>query len=196
MTESADYLFDAFISYTRDHPAGTWVSERLFRDFVGYLAEELGRKPKVFFDRLEIQPGDDWDAKIRWGLRTSKVLVAICSSRYFYDSDYCRMEWSSFGDCEVGGTRIHRPRVPVRYNDGHRFPAEARQLQQADFSEANFIIEAFYKNDARAVVYEENVRRLAVAVTKALEQVPPFSTASVVPEPSVITVQPLRQPRL
>jgi len=94
------------------------------------------------------------------------------------------------------GENIYRPRVPVRYNDGHRFPAEAQQIQQADFSDANYIIEAFYKTDARAVIYEENVRRLAVAVANAIDAAPPFNPNFTIAEPPPFEHQPLAQPRL
>src|SRR5215831_11674216 len=112
-----DYTYDVFVSYTRDHPVGTWVTERFLRDFVGYLGEELGRRPLVFFDQHEISAGEDWERKLESGLKTSRVLVAVCSARYFLDSRYCRMEWYSFGEVTTSESKVHRPRVPLRFND-------------------------------------------------------------------------------
>ena len=160
-----DYAYDVFLSYTRDHPAGTWVKDRFLKDFRGYLSEELGQRARIFFDQEVIQTGEDWGARLHWGLRHSKVLVAVCSARYFNDSEYCEMEWHSFAN---------RPRVPVRYNDGDRFPADAKRTQQADFSECNFLVEAFYRNDQRAVNYEDNVRKLARAAVAQILNAPPF----------------------
>lgn len=161
-----DYLYDVFLSYTRDHPVGTWVKDRFLRDFRGYLSEELGQRVRIFFDQEVIQTGEDWEEKLRWGLRHSKALVAICSARYFRDSDYCDMEWRSFDG---------RPRVPARYNDGEQFPEEAKRIQQADFSKCNLIVEAFYRNDQRAVLYEDNVRKLAQAAVEQIRAAPAFN---------------------
>lgn len=191
-----DYAYDVLVSYTRAHPVGTWVKDRLLRDFIGYLAEELGRRPKVFFDQHDIQPGDNWVAKIDIAIKKSRVLVAVCSARYFYDSEYCRREWYSFGELDVGGKKLYRPRVPIRYNDGKTFPVEARETQQADFSGCNYLIEAFYKNDVRAVTYEDNVRALAIAVVSAIENAPPYTTQFSVMQPPDRCAGPLNQPRL
>ncbi len=97
------YVFDVFMSYKRSHPSGTWVRERLYKDFTGYLGEELGRDARVFFDQRDIQAGEHWVTKLDWALNVSKVLVAVCSARYFFDSEYCRKEWYSFGELEVDG---------------------------------------------------------------------------------------------
>jgi hypothetical protein len=77
---ASDYVHDVFVSYTRDHPAGTWVKDRFMKDFRGYLAEALGRRVAIFFDQDEIQPGEIWDEQICAALLHSKVLVAICSA--------------------------------------------------------------------------------------------------------------------
>src|SRR5690349_10693423 len=98
-----DYVYDAFVSYTRDHPVSTWVKQRLLSDFRGYLSEELGRRATVFFDEHEITAGENWEQKLKWALTVSRVLVAVCSARYFYDSQYCRMEWYTFGEVNVRG---------------------------------------------------------------------------------------------
>ena len=128
MVPAEDYLYDVFVSYTRDHPVATWVKDRFFRDFVGYLSEELGRRALVFF------PGEVWEERLRWGLKNSRVLLAVCSARYFRDSEFCSMEWKAFGEVVIDPrTKVLRPRVPLRYNDGNTFPPEARALQAADF---------------------------------------------------------------
>lgn len=191
-----EYVYDVFLSYTRAHPAGTWVKDRLLNDFKGYLAEELGRNPRVFFDQHDIQTGENWAKKLEWALKVSKVLVAVCSARYFYDSKCCRMEWYSFGELEVDGQKLNRPRVPIRYNDGKAFPTDAQETQQADFSECNYIIEAFYKNDSRAVAYEDNVRSLAKAVVAAIEKAPPYTPAFLIAQPEDRPNVTLGQPRL
>ncbi len=106
------------------------------------------------------------------------------------------MEWHTFGEVIVEGRRVYRPRIPLRYNDGNSFPPEAKSIQQVDFSDANSIIEAFYKNDIRAIAYEDNVRKLAKAVVKAISDAPDFRAEFPVHGPTTITPPPLKQPRL
>ncbi len=190
------YVYDVFLSYNRAHPSGTWVKDRLYKDFLGYLGEELGRDPKVYFDQEDIQAGEHWGKKLDWALKVSKVLVAVCSARYFYDSEYCRKEWYSFGELEVDGQTVNRPRVPIRYNDGKAFPPEAREIQHSDFSECNYLMEAFYKNDTRAIIYEDNVRALARAVVVAISNAPEYTAAFAVCQPAGRPVPVLEQPRL
>jgi hypothetical protein len=196
MKTEVDYVYDVFVSYTRNHPVGTWVSNRFFRDFVGYLSGALGRDARVFFDQRDIAAGEDWERKLQWALGVSRVLLAVCSARYFYDSDYCQMEWCTFGDVSVEGGIVRRPRVPLRYNDGDRFPPEAKVLQQVDFSEANLIIEAFYKHDVRAIAYEDKVRTLAGDVAVAIAGAPPFSVGFPISKPPKVPLPPMKQPRL
>jgi hypothetical protein len=172
------------------------VKEHLLKDFAGYLNEELGHKARVFYDRDEIVPGDDWKQALQRGLKQSKVLVAVCSARYFYDSEYCLTEWHAFGNVSVGDWKVHRPRILAKYNDGDSFPEEANSIQQVDFSNANSIIEAFYKNDARAIVYEENVKMLARGAVKAIRNAPEFSDEFPVYELAGVMPPRLKQPRL
>jgi len=195
-----DYIYDVFVSYTRDHPVGTWVKERFMRDFVGFLSDALERRAEVFFDQEAIAAGDDWEEKLRWGLKVSRVLVAVCSGRYFKDSQYCSMEWSSFGDVFLDESnpesKINRPRVPLRYSDGNTFPPEAKALQAADFFNANSIIEAFYKNDVRAIAYEDNLRALSQAVARKIEMAPPFDLRFPVRNATPVMSVRIGQPRL
>jgi hypothetical protein len=196
MNETTGYIYDVFFSYTRSHPAGTWVKDHLLGDFMGYLAEELIRQPKVFFDQYEIQTGENWEEKILWGLKMSKVLVAVCSARYFYDSLYCLVEWYTFGEQIIEGIKVNRPRVPIRYNDGQYFPPEVQKTQQVDFSSSNYIVDAFYKNDTRAIVYEENVKKLAQGVVHAISIAPSFNPNFPVVQPPDVPKRPLPQPLL
>jgi hypothetical protein len=59
---------------------------------------------------------------------------------------------------------------------GKSFPEDAKQIQQADFSKCNLIVEAFYRSDQRAVTDEDNVRKLAQAARaqkrKTMERMP------------------------
>jgi hypothetical protein len=200
MLPEADYTYDVFVSYTRDHPVGTWVKERFMRDFVGFLSDELGRRSLVFFDQDAISAGEIWEDRLRWGLKFSRVLLAVCSGRYFKDSQYCSMEWSSFGkvclDESHPESTIYRPIVPLRYSDGNTFPPEAKALQAADFVNANSIIEAFYKNDVRAIAYEDNLRALSQAVARAIEAAPPFDPRFPVGKATPVMSVRIGQPRL
>jgi hypothetical protein len=196
MKPETDYVYDVFVSYTRDHPVGTWVEDRFLKDFEGFLQDRLGRKATVFYDRRAIRAGEDWQQELERGLKLSRVLVAVCSARYFQDSPYCQMEWYTFGDRGLKGKKVHRPRVPVRYSDGKSFPPDAKAVQWVDFSNANYIVEAFYRTDKRAVDYEDKVRELAEAVVEAIDRAPKYDPGFSIARPAQRPERPIRQPRL
>src|ERR1051325_4475874 len=55
------------------------------------LAKQLREDETAFFDQRSIEVGDVWTEKLREGLRTARVLVAICAPAYLA-SEYCGKE--------------------------------------------------------------------------------------------------------
>jgi tetratricopeptide (TPR) repeat protein len=55
---------------------------------------------RIFFDREAIRDMNDWEMRIRTGLRESRVMIAMLSPAYF-ESTYCRKEWEWFADHET-----------------------------------------------------------------------------------------------
>ena len=90
--DSSEY--DLFISYARKDNATGWVSglfDAIYEDFRGFSSEPF----KIFFDTKEIHSRQDWELRLREGLRSSRVLL-MCLSPDYLKSPYCRWEWEEF----------------------------------------------------------------------------------------------------
>jgi tetratricopeptide (TPR) repeat protein len=86
--------YDVFISYARADNEGGWVSElrdAIYADFRTFSSEPF----KIFFDTEEIRSRQDWESRLREGLRSSRVLL-MCLSPNYLKSIYCRWEWEEF----------------------------------------------------------------------------------------------------
>jgi hypothetical protein len=77
--------FDLFISYAhaddrdQDHRKVTALVEAIKVDYLRVVGTPL----EVFFDVKEIRTMDDWESRIKLGLRQSKMMVAVLSPAYF-----------------------------------------------------------------------------------------------------------------
>jgi hypothetical protein len=86
--------YDVFISYARRDDAQGWVSglrDAIYEDFRAFSSEPF----RIFFDQSEIHSRQDWELRLRQGLRSSKVLL-VCLSPNYLNSEYCKWEWEEF----------------------------------------------------------------------------------------------------
>lgn len=97
MNDERDYEYELFVSYAHADNTGENVG-RVTAIVQAIQAEHLrrtGSQLRVFFDTAEIRTGDDWENRIKTGLRQSKLMLAIISPTYFRSS-YCRREWEEY----------------------------------------------------------------------------------------------------
>ena len=166
------YAYDVFLSYKRNAPVEPWVKQFFLPNLRDWLKEEIGgAAPKIFFDQECIEWGERWKDKLREGLHSSKVLLAVCSPSYFR-SPWCRYEWETFALREqvVGGRGL---RIPITHNDGKHFPQDAKDLQAMNFSDCVSVMPAF-PNHPKAMIFEEKIRELVPAIARALRDAPQF----------------------
>ena len=96
--------YDVFISYSRADNETGWVTglrDAIYEDFREFSSEPF----RIFFDTSEIHSRQDWELRLREGLRSSKVLL-ICLSPNYLMSPYCRWEFEEFARVQaqrVGG---------------------------------------------------------------------------------------------
>ncbi len=86
--------YDVFLSYARRDDAAGWVSglrDAIYDDFREFSSEPF----RIFFDTEEIVSHQDWEVRLREGLRSSRVLL-VCLSPSYLRSNYCRWEWEEF----------------------------------------------------------------------------------------------------
>lgn len=89
------YLF--FFSYASINQK---LSPTEFERFKNSLKSEVIQRTQitgedVYVDKSEISIGDKWEPNLLNGLQTSRVLVCLCSTKYF-QSDYCGLEYNFF----------------------------------------------------------------------------------------------------
>jgi hypothetical protein len=167
-----NYVYDVFLSYKRNEIVGRWVNDFFYPILRGWLTEANdGLAPKIFFDRECIDWGDDWKDRLIAAVKTSRVLLAICSPSYFR-SNWCTFEWLSFAKREQVA-KASRLRIPVKHNDGHSFPDDVWALQMMDFSDCVSASTAF-SSSPRALILEDKVRQLAPTLAKAMQEAPAF----------------------
>jgi len=100
--DSLDY--DVFLSYARADDVEGWVSglrDAVYDDFREFSSEPF----RIFFDTTEIRGRQDWELRLRHGLRSSRVLL-VCLSPSYLRSVYCRWEWEEFARLQarrIGG---------------------------------------------------------------------------------------------
>jgi tetratricopeptide (TPR) repeat protein len=86
--------YDVFISYARKDNETGWVSglrDAIYDDFKEFSSEPF----RIFFDTEAIRGRQDWELRLRHGLRTSRVLL-VCLSPNYLRSEYCKWEWEEF----------------------------------------------------------------------------------------------------
>jgi tetratricopeptide (TPR) repeat protein len=148
--------YDVFLSYARADDVEGWVSglrDAVYDDFREFSSEPF----RIFFDTTEIRGRQDWELRLRQGLRSSRVLL-VCLSPNYLRSTYCRWEWEEFarlqarrvggGDpvtgvyfVELGGDADYEAQVVVWRHEVERvqlqqlqpwFPAGVAALQDAE----------------------------------------------------------------
>jgi FxsC-like protein len=77
------------------------------------LEESRTDRQIAFFDTESIQSGTVWEPEIEKALRTSRVMICLCSSAYV-DSMYCGREFQVFWERREEYIRIHQPQKDLR----------------------------------------------------------------------------------
>jgi hypothetical protein len=146
-----DYKYDVFISYERDSLTKGWITEHFlphFRTWVRMKIEDVCKRKSfpIFFDSSQIDPtfpadlkqkvegiapGSNGDAALRDAIRTSRCMVGIWNSPYFF-SDWCNFEWQSFYRRSDKTNR--NLLLAARVHDGNSFPQKAAARLWFDFS--------------------------------------------------------------
>ncbi len=92
--------YDLFISYSHKDDADGWVTALVATLQADHCPEFSPTPLRLFFDRHDIRDMDDWERRIRLGLKSAKVMLAILSPNYFA-SQYCRQEWQEYREHET-----------------------------------------------------------------------------------------------
>ncbi|MTD58253.1 TIR domain-containing protein [Amycolatopsis sp. RM579] len=166
------YEYDVFISYHRTGAlVPAWVRNHFHPRLAELLDENLPREAKIFFDE-EITSGGKWPYEVRSALQRARIVVAVCSPKYFYD-EWCLAEWYSMAKREqlvVPGQGLI---YPVIFCDSANFPGYAHERRMRDLKNWNQPYAHF--QDAPAYLdFHREMERIAIELTGLLDEVPPW----------------------
>ncbi|MEU4251409.1 TIR domain-containing protein [Amycolatopsis sp. NPDC026612] len=182
------YEYDVFISYQR---SGRDISEWVKNHFHPRLAEVLDnnfyRDVRIFCDD-QVRTGASWAGEVRTALLRTRVLVPVCSPKYFRD-EWCLAEWHSMAQREELATRQDRTRpliYPVIFCDSQSFPGWAVERRMRDLRQWNHPFEHFQTAPAY-LDFNQEIKGIAEELEELIDRAPdwrddwPVSTP--VPEP-------------
>ncbi len=107
------YEYDIFLSYPFTGTIKDWVVD--IKEMLAQKLEDEGLKgPRIFFDRKDLQTGDDWPKELRDAHLRSKVFVPVLCTPYF-QSGWCTSEWVNAYD--RASTEKKNLVFPIRFND-------------------------------------------------------------------------------
>ncbi len=189
------YEYDVFISYQRTgRLVPAWVRNHFHPRLCELLDENLARDVKIFFDG-DVQGGGKWPYELRSALQRTRILVAVCSPKYFLN-EWCLAEWHSMAKREelVIPDRPQGLIYPVIFNDSENFPAYAHERRMRSLKEWNQPYEHFQVAPAYLDFHRE-MERIATELTDLFEQVPPWRPDWPVETPEPGSLGPSRLPR-
>lgn len=165
------YEYDVYISYKRvgaNVPA--WIRNHFYPLLSDWLSEWHDRDVKVFFDE-RVPIGASWPDQVRTALLRSRILVPVCSPRYFKD-EWCVAEWYSMAQREeVVGARTLM--YPVIFCDSDTFPDWAKARRMRNFKNWNQPTPQFESTPAYAEFHRE-MNLVAEELVTLIEDAPPW----------------------
>lgn len=169
------YEYDVFISYQRDSGlVSSWVRNHFHPRLAELLDNNSDRDVKIFFDQNG-HVGSVWPLEVRAALQRTRILVSVCSPKYF-QSEWCLAEWHSMARREqlVGMASAERPQgliYPVIFCDSKNFPGYAHARRMWDLKAWNQPYEHFQASMAYLDFHHE-VEGIAEELDELIEQVP------------------------
>ncbi|PPK60995.1 TIR domain-containing protein [Actinokineospora auranticolor] len=169
------YKYDVFISYQRDSPTvAPWVRTHFHQLLCELLDDNTDEEISVYYDE-EGRAGGLWPVEIRHALRHSRVLVPVCSPKYFR-REWCMAEWHSMQSREkiAGLGTLERPFGlihPVIYSDSEYFPKYVHERRTVDLRPWNFP-EPHFQDTPAFLDLRRALTRFAIDLIDALDLVP------------------------
>jgi hypothetical protein len=169
------YEYDVFISYRRTaSDISAWIRHHFHPRLSEVLDNNRYEDVKIFFDD-QVRVGSSWPAELRSALRSSRVLVPVCSPKYFRD-EWCLAEWASMAEREAltaGPPGEHQRQLiyPVIFCDSRNFPEWARERRLRDLQQWNHPFEHFQTAPAY-LDFNQEIKRIALELEELIEGAP------------------------
>jgi hypothetical protein len=169
------YEYDVFISYQRSGGLiSSWVRNHFHPRLLELLDHSLDRDATVFFDE-NVPVGTGWPHELREALQRTRVLVPVCSPKYFL-SELCLAEWHSMAEREQLIGRSSSAQVkpliyPVIFCDSRNFPPYAHERPMRNLRQWNLPYEHFQATPAYLDFHHE-VEKIAEELEELIESAP------------------------
>lgn len=169
------YEYDVFISYQRDSPTvAPWVRTHFFPELSQMLDDLVEYDVKIFAGH-DVPAGTMWPAKLREALQRTRVLVPVCSPKYF-QNEWCLAEWHSMAKREevTGMASAERPEgliYPVIFSDSQNFPPYAHQRHMQSLTDYAHHLPLFQTSLAY-LDFRTEVKKIAEELVVLFDRVP------------------------
>jgi TIR domain len=192
------YEYDVFISYLRGNDTvSSWVRNHFYPQLCELLDNNVDYEVSVFFD--ENSPiGADWPSEYRRALQRTRVLVPVCSPKYFND-EWCLAEWLSMERREklLGAVSHDQPRTliyPVIFSDSETFPPWAKNRRMLSLKTWNQPYPHFQESH-HYFDFRKAVELVAEELTKLIDHAPEWRADWPVLTPAAPPLRPPKLPR-
>ncbi|GAA1989886.1 TIR domain-containing protein [Amycolatopsis minnesotensis] len=192
------YEYDVFISYQREgNLVPAWVRTHFYPRLRELLDDHLDREVSIFFDE-NLHGGARWPLEVRRALQRARILVPVCSPKYFL-SEWCLAEWHSMARREelvrTASPEESRTLIyPVIFCDSRNFPAYAHERRMQDLKTWNAPYEHFMASPAYLDFHHE-VARIAEELEVLIERAPEWRPDWPVDMPAPGAPRPSELPR-
>lgn len=186
------YEYDVFISYQRaGNSVPAWVRNHLFPVLSDILDNNLDREVRIFFDD-QIPNGSSWPMELQAALRRTRILLAVCSPKYFFN-EWCLAEWQSMEQREelLGMASQANPKgliYPVIFCDSQNFPEFATTRRMRDLKQWNLHYPQFQAT-AQYLDFHREVDQISQELVELIDEAPDWQ-----PDWPVATPGPDRAP--
>jgi hypothetical protein len=165
------YEYDVFISYQRTAgDISAWVRNHFHPRLSEVLDNNHYRDVRIFFDD-QVRPGARWPAELRSALQRTRVLVPVCSPKYFLN-EWCLAEWHSMAEREALSAGSPAQLIyPVIFCDSRNFPEWAIERRMRDLREWNHPFEHFQTAPAY-LDFNQQIKEIATELEDLIEGAP------------------------
>ncbi|MGQ0837800.1 TIR domain-containing protein [Actinokineospora sp.] len=169
------YEYDVFISYQREGATvPAWVRTHFYPRLAELLDDNVDHQVKIFFDD-GIPGGTNWPLAVRTALLRTRILLPVCSPKYFLN-EWCLAEWHSMARREklVGLASLERPQgliYPVIFCDSENFPKYAKDRRMQNLKPWNLPYPQF-QDTVEYLGFHREVERIAIELADLIGRAP------------------------
>ncbi|ANN17071.1 hypothetical protein SD37_16405 [Amycolatopsis orientalis] len=192
------YEYHLFISYRRGGgDAPDWVRNHFHPRLQRLLDDNVDYDVKIFLDD-SVPIGGKWPQEVRDALQRTRILIPVCSPKYFRD-EWCLAEWHTMAKREElvvrdGSVKAGRLIYPVIFSDSENFPNYAHERRMRSFRSWNQP-HPQYQNTDEYLDFNREMERMVQELVEIIDQAPKWRPDWPVETPPPDQPKPPKLPR-